>query len=488
MDKECCKNAHVSRSRRRRDEQAQVRSNGGFCRIALILAGSILFCSRRVDAFSFQQSSHSMQHRIFSPCRSGLDRSSRQDYLAHFTSRERNYLRCRPQFKLFTSTNDSLLEEIKGMRVKQLKEELKAFGVPTNDVFEKDELVRRLVETRNKRGAAPNKATAKTGTSTTSSTSSRSSYLNVPMQFFALEARSISASSSGDIYIRPSPGEYPAIELDLGRSGILTMLVDTACSGIVLRPSSAAKHNLRVVDNPISMTSAGGTADTKLSQIDSFTVQGKKFGPAPVAVQDIGALPSQLDGILGLQLLNQFAVVDFDFENRVLRLGDSVKTDSFYADNGKTLVAEGELMYTRLGIWALSVTMDGNGPVKLLLDTGAASSILNWKGVADLGLSRSSPEVSPNTSPIGAMGADNIALQLTHRITLSKILNLTGFKADGLDLTQDGTLDVDIGTLPVLDMLLPDGVGGILGSDALMRCRSVRLNLKGSTRKVYFYQ
>jgi len=366
------------------------------------------------------------------------------------------------------------IEQIKGMRIKQLKEELKVYGIPINDVFEKEELVRRLVKAKSQKGFSNNQAR-----------NGSSDMLQVPMSFFALEAsRSVSGTSSiGEIYLRPSPGQYPAIDLHIPNGDKLTMLVDTACSGIVLRPSSAKKQGMKIVDNPISMTSAGGTAETKLSQIDRFSVQGKQFGPSPIAVQDIGALPSQLDGILGLQFLSQFAHVTFDFDKKVLQLSN---TEVATPEEGM-LVGEGELLYTRFGVWAVNCILDGKGPVKMLLDTGAASSILNWKGVSDLGLNRSSPEVCINKSPIGAMGADNLAIQLTHRITFEESVKLDETSI-GLSLGIEGSLDIDIGTLPILDMLLSDGVGGIIGSDALMRCSSLKLMLKGSSKKVYFYR
>ena len=46
----------------------------------------------------------------------------------------------------------------------------------------------------------------------------------------------------------------------------------------------------------------------------------------------------------------------------------------------------------------------------MLFDNGASSTLLNWIGVQELGLSK------------GAIGSDNIAIQLTHRLYGSRIL------------------------------------------------------------------
>lgn len=55
--------------------------------------------------------------------------------------------------------------------------------------------------------------------------------------------------------------------------------------------------------------------------------------------------------------------------------------------------------------------------MKVLVDTGAASTFLNCKGVADMKLLlSSSPQIDMiRGEQIGAMGADNGELQLTHQ-------------------------------------------------------------------------
>ena len=72
------------------------------------------------------------------------------------------------------------------------------------------------------------------------------------------------------------------------------------------------------------MTMSGSTQGTSVAKWDSYTklsIGGVEINHVNVAAcQDIGALPSGLDGILGLSLLNQFACVDFDFVNNELRL------------------------------------------------------------------------------------------------------------------------------------------------------------------------
>ena len=150
-----------------------------------------------------------------------------------------------------------------------------------------------------------------------------------------------------------------------------------------------------------------------------------------------------------------------------------------------TIVAKGTIAATKLGIYTVDTLLDGRGPVKLLVDTGAASTFMNWNGVAQMGYSSSSEKIEPIRDAIGAMGADKIALQLTHRYVLKRRWNIQttqnteGVYSPGIALRGtdfENGINIDIGDLPVLDALKSDGAGGILGADLLMMCDVVRFN------------
>jgi hypothetical protein len=130
----------------------------------------------------------------------------------------------------------------------------------------------------------------------------------------------------------------------------------------------------------------------------------------------------------------------------------------------------------------------------MLVDTGAASTFLNRRGVADMRLSlSSSPKIEPiRGEAIGAMGANNVALRLTHRYQLRRRWNWNlvaentaiGDFCPGIELREGEVRNIDIGEHPVLDALAGDDVGGILGANKLMMCDVVRfsgLNTGSST-------
>jgi hypothetical protein len=260
-----------------------------------------------------------------------------------------------------------------------------------------------------------------------------------------------------------------------------------------------------------TMTSAGGSQGAGVAKWDDSTnmmvggrvVQHSNIGSMSnvAAVQDIGALPRGLDGIIGLSFLRNFATVDFDFANGQLCLFEkdvdpplpTIIGNSDDQEQMLAIVAQGTLALTKLGIYATQVNLDGRGPANMLVDTGAASSFLNWNGVAQLNLDRNSPLINSIVGSIGAMGADNMALQLTHRFVLKRRWNLmiteNAYSPAGIELgVENGGINVDIGDLPVLETLKGDGVGGILGADLLMLCDVVRfggLNGRSPTMTLY---
>jgi predicted aspartyl protease len=388
----------------------------------------------------------------------------------------------------------SLMDEVISMKASEIKRELDLFGINTSDVFEKNELINRLVEHRRK---AKGKKNTK-GTSDNHQTSDNlypeesgslaDDVIRVPMEFHSLIPAQSVPSSNSNVYLRPSPGKYPSIQLVIpGQSRKMTLLVDTACSGIVLRPSILQLYNLPKLNTGISMTAAGGTttAGSVAKLVSPRMVDGTILEDMIVAGQDIGALPSVLDGIIGISFLNQFESVTFDFEQSELILSKTRINHLKMEDwSQMEVIAKSFMEMCRIGVWTMDVTMDGRGPVKMLLDTGAAATFLNWKGVKDLNMDRNHPRIQRNTSALGAMGADNVALALSHRFTLKNRVNFTSdpanvgpFEPLGIDLQKYGSLNIDIGDLPVLSVLQVDNVGGIIGNDILMRCDVLHLDL-----------
>jgi hypothetical protein len=394
-----------------------------------------------------------------------------------------------------TMDEEELLSEIKSMRVREIKKELDVGGIDTSDAFEKDELVKRLVKYRqtnqsNSTPDAPSTTTAETEIATevkaqAKSAPSSGDVITIPMDFHSLTPDKSVPSRNSNVYLRPSPGKYPSINLNVpGQKRPLCLLVDTACSGLVLRPNIIKQYNLPSMNIGVTMTAAGGdVGGGSVSRLAGATLDdGTVLEELMVAGQDIGALPSKLDGIMGLSFLNQFQSVDFDFDGSKILLSKQKNAEG-RIQGPMELLSKLDMKMCRIGVWTVDVVLDGRGPVKMLVDTGAASSFLNWKGVESLNMDRNHPLISRNTNALGVMGADNNAFEMSHRFVLKRRVNLTSdpssvgvFDPQGIDVTEMGSVNIDIGDLPVLETLASDGVGGILGSDILMRCDVLSFN------------
>ena len=73
---------------------------------------------------------------------------------------------------------------------------------------------------------------------------------------------------------------------------------------------------------------------------------------------------------------------------------------------------------------------------------------------------------------------------MTHRYILNNgfdLVNreLNSSSSSGVYLRNAERVKIDIGTIPVLDVLGAEGVGGILGGDLLMQADVLRINFKG---------
>ena len=421
-----------------------------------------------------------------------------------------------------TDDSDSSWNEIRSMRVKDLKAELSALQVSTKDAFEKEELVQRLWKAREKNTVNAKKKKKKSTEDTTSTTTTSNknrgasctgTVVVVPLRLVSVDAgQRISAVNGHDITVdaKAQDHPYPSIRIQvLESSGSsssfpLQLLLDTACSGIVLRPSVVQQYSssLPRLTTPVTMTGAGGVAgSTGLTQLDRFRLEDDDeddenspvFGPLPVAVQDIGALPRTLDGIIGLSFLQQFEGISMDFTERTVAFFyPRGSTPSFSADppssEAWSIAAQSSMtMLPRLGIYTVDVLLGGRGPVKMLVDTGASDTFLNWKGVEDLGLDRNKDKnfIERLSNPMGAVGSDAVAMRLTHRIHISSTLDLSsgGKKAasrnTGVSLAGTRRLSIDIGEIAILENLRGEGVGGILGIDTFMRCDGARIKFQG---------
>ena len=364
---------------------------------------------------------------------------------------------CRRTFLAPIRSTKGLIDEIRAMRAKEIKAELTERRISTAGVFDKEELVKRLYDARQTSSAPP----------------VYQNYIQGDLLFTSMESgRTIPAYNLETIRIEGVGKPYPTIQIRVEDCFDLTLLLDTACSGFVLRPSIVSKYNLKSYGTSATMTGAAGSvAQAGLSQVGRFSFAGEKFETMLAAVQDIGALPIALDGIIGLSFLQQFACVELCVRQGKVRLYRSERRPVM--PPCLSLVAEGPMYRTRIGIFTVDVWLDDRGPIKMLVDTGATSSFLSWQGVADLGLQRS--DVPSLSNRVGALGSDNVAMQLTHTLPVQQSIAFGRSKVSGGIIPAN--FSIDIGDIAILEtQLKPDNVVGILGMDLFLQCSAIRMS------------
>lgn len=422
--------------------------------------------------------------------------------------------------------------DIAAMKIQDIKAELKQRKVPINDVFEKDELIRRLQEARQndkQRNESTVHSTQMIHIENKNVNHPNKNILSTPLYFTTMDQgmRVPAQNVNGGIIVEPSSQPYATMKVQIPSSkhmnsnnkkdvsdhndhSILSLLVDTACTGLVLRPTVVRQYQLPSYDTPVTMQGAAGISQaTGLTQLSSFTLfhqnwnnnhheptttvpssssssspnqqqqPTRTFRSLPAAVQDINGLPMVLDGIIGLSFINQFAAMEFDFHQGMIHFYEdrSAIPDRRNNNNNNVVVVDAKLnMIGSLGIYTVPVYIGGRGPVQMLVDTGASCTLLNWKGVADLGLSPTSKQISRIAIPTGAMGSENVAIQLTHRLHVSSTFQMGDTQLNGIPLSPETRMPIDIGQIPVIDNI--PGVGGILGIDALMRCRTLQISIR----------
>eukprot|EP00549_Striatella_unipunctata_P025308 CAMPEP_0118716476 /NCGR_PEP_ID=MMETSP0800-20121206/27518_1 /TAXON_ID=210618 ORGANISM="Striatella unipunctata, Strain CCMP2910" /NCGR_SAMPLE_ID=MMETSP0800 /ASSEMBLY_ACC=CAM_ASM_000638 /LENGTH=92 /DNA_ID=CAMNT_0006622893 /DNA_START=137 /DNA_END=415 /DNA_ORIENTATION=+ len=82
------------------------------------------------------------------------------------------------------------------------------------------------------------------------------------------------------------------------------------------------------------------------------------------------------------------------------------------------------------------------------------------------------------------MGADNVALELTHRFELKEKFNILSSGSSSSEyegvFIGDEVANIDIGDIPAVEALRGENVGGILGTDLLLRADLIRFHFDGT--------
>ena len=168
-----------------------------------------------------------------------------------------------------------------------------------------------------------------------------------------------------------------------------------------------------VADRNVVIQGMVGSGTFPIAIVDRLQLGGEVWADARLAAMPGGKLAgAEIDGILGIDLLDRYAV-SFSTEDKALRLyaPESVQDRSY---RGWTTVPLRELSIGKGGsaVYVIDVKV-GSVQIPALLDLGAASNILNWRAARALRVRPLSPRLPGEIS--GAVETAPVAAQLEIR-------------------------------------------------------------------------
>jgi predicted aspartyl protease len=176
----------------------------------------------------------------------------------------------------------------------------------------------------------------------------------------------------------------------------LNFLLDTGASPTVLDPRVARKLHLEVTATDIAILN--GNVQGGRSTVPSLELGSLRRDNLPVLIEDLSflqqALPAQIDGIVGLDVLGQSAFV-VDYASREIRFGPTPSMPFSIP------------LQIRDGLAIVKATVN-HATVHLLLDTGAPSLIVFEETPGPQVYSNGSPRATSKT--IGASERKQVRL------------------------------------------------------------------------------
>lgn len=189
---------------------------------------------------------------------------------------------------------------------------------------------------------------------------------------------------------------HPVTEVQVNGQGPFPFVVDTAASMTAIFPLLREKLTLTPASQPSDpLHGASGSAAVQLYRLDNVEVDGhRRDALSAVGLSTIDKLPTAA-GILGADVLSSH-VVDFNIPAGEFRL--HCAEDDLAASGRWTI-----LPFKRhtVGFPLIDGTLDGK-QITLLLDTGAARTIINGAAAKALGIDASTPGIKPSKPVRGA--------------------------------------------------------------------------------------
>lgn len=200
-------------------------------------------------------------------------------------------------------------------------------------------------------------------------------------------------------------GEWAVVEVRLGNDRqSYRFIVDSAAGATVIDQALASRFTAVASSGSSNVQGASGNqASFQNAKLGRLRVAGLSFRNLEVVVTDMkqfsGKTNQHYDGILGSDVLSRYSYV-FDVPGHRLTLIDADRPDprrwGECIDNPLLSRPEGAN-----GFLAVPVALHGGVRAVGIVDTGAATSILNWPAASASGLSKDGTGVSAAEGVVG---------------------------------------------------------------------------------------
>jgi len=261
-------------------------------------------------------------------------------------------------------------------------------------------------------------------------------------------------------------GMSPTVTTKINGADALFM-VDSGAFYSVITPASAAQFKLKLRYAPLRLQGVGGEAEASLATVDVFTFANI---PIPRVEFIVGGseVGSGIAGLLGQNVLNGIADVEYDLANgaiRLMRPGDGCRKAelAYWATSEPYSVIDVDWVTARSPHTTATAFVNGTR-IRVMFDTGASMSILGLRAAKRAGVKPDGAGVVP-AGPTHGVGRRSVE---------TWIAPFASFKIGGEEILNTRLRIGDIGSLDA-DMLI--------GADFFL---SHRIYVANRQDKLYF--